>query len=677
MRMLWGMLALLAASVACAKEVEYKRGEFSFSVVSEPAFAAPQDVPAQWDPKAPGNAGAPWRVWLFEEQVDRRAGSNHAYFDYVYEVKDASLLGSAGRYQIVFNPAYQRLLIHRVELRRGGKWQDRLAPDRISLARREQDFEKDMADGNVTALIVLDDVRVDDVIRLRYSIVGSNPILAGKVLDGNRFGWNSPILRNRLRVLYPPGQATTVHRENDAPAPVIRNTDVATEVVFEAQRIRAYVDEGTYPVWYQPYPQVLVSEARSWADVVAWAVPLYPKADTLPADLESLLAQWSKLGDPYAKIDAALRAVQEQVRYFGVEMGENTHRPTPPGETWTRRYGDCKDKTYLLTTLLGRMGISAVPALLSTSRGRAIADSPPATSVFDHVVVRAQVDGHTLWLDPTVTGEGGDPRQSDLSFYGVALPVAPGVGALETIVPPGGIKPSTRISERYEPASDGQQVKLIVETTWQGRSADYARRSLAGARIDQVSRHYAEYYRKRFGDLDVVGVPSILDDRQSNTLKLAEHYLLKAPFDANGGVRTLEVYGEALSSVAQLPDSIERTGPLNVGLPTHYRHEVEVSLPERWAVSLGDESVHYKGDAFTYEREVKVQDRSVRIVYDLDVLARDVASDKVAAHLGELRKVRDSLSARLPLQLPAGQANKERDTRLKALLKSAMEEGTQ
>jgi hypothetical protein len=346
MRIVLMLLALMLAGVAGAQEVEHARGEYRFSVGPEPAFAEPQEVPAQWDAKAPGAGDTPWRFWLFDKQIDRRGGHDQVYFDYVYEVKDTTLLGEAGRYQIGFNPDYQRLILHRVQLRRGGKWYERLVPDRISLARREEGFEQDLADGNVTALIVLDDVRVDDVVRVRYSIVGSNPILSGQLIDATTFAWSSPMLRTRLRVLYDPGRKPDVRLENGAPTPVIRQTDAATEVLFESARNAAYTDEGSYPVWYQPYPRAQVSQARRWSDVVDWALPLYPaQTAPLPADLEAHLAQWSKLADPQARVSAALRLVQEQVRYFGVEMGDNTHRPTLPAETWSRRYGDCKDKT--------------------------------------------------------------------------------------------------------------------------------------------------------------------------------------------------------------------------------------------------------------------------------------------------------------------------------------------
>lgn len=675
MRIVLMLLALMCAGVAGAQEVEYARGEYRFSVGPEPAFAAPQDVPAQWDAKAPGGSDTPWRFWLFDKQVDRRKGRDQVYLDYVYEVKDATLLGEAGRYQISFNPGYQRLVLHRVQVRRDGKWYERLVPERISLARREEGFEKDMADGSVTALIVLDDVRVNDLVRVRYSIVGSNPILSGQLIDSSTFAWSSPMLRAQLRVLYDRGVKPEVHLENGAPTPAIRDTEAATEVVFESSRNRAYTDEGSYPAWYQPYPLAQVSQARRWSDVVDWALPLYPpQTAALPADLEAYLVRWSKLPDAQARVSAALRLVQEDVRYFGVEMGDNTHKPTAPAETWSRRYGDCKDKAYLLATLLKRMNIDAVPALASIESGKGIAKGPPAASAFDHVIVRTKVGDQVLWLDPTMTSQGGAARDTDLSRYGVALPVAAGVGSLQEIPAAKAPKSSIAIAERYEASDDGRSAKLHIRTTYRGGAADDARRGFAGASPEETARRYADYYRRRFGKLSVVGAPAFKDDLDGNVLEVQEEYLLAAPFEEDGDFRFIDLYAEALASPAELPHSMERIGPLDIGTPAHYRQEVDVQLPARWITTLGDETQDVDSDAFKFTRQVSVADRSVKVVFDMKVVEGEVVGDKVGPHLAELRKVHDNLYARVTMKPSPAARSKDRDARLKALLKSAIED---
>jgi hypothetical protein len=59
-----------------------------------------------------------------------------------------------------------------VEVRRGGVWTNRFDAAQVSLARRESDFENDLTDGSVTALLLLSDVRLGDVVRVAFSVEG-------------------------------------------------------------------------------------------------------------------------------------------------------------------------------------------------------------------------------------------------------------------------------------------------------------------------------------------------------------------------------------------------------------------------------------------------------------------------------------------------------------------------
>src|SRR5690606_12491954 len=97
---------------------------------------------------------------------------------------------------------------------------------------------------------------------------------------------------------------------------------------------------------------------------------------------------------------AALRFVQGEIRYLGVEVGPGSHAPSPPDQVLARRLGDCKDKTLLTVTLLDRLGIEAHPPLVATGLRRAIAQRLPSPGAFDHVIVLAKLDGQFIWLDP-------------------------------------------------------------------------------------------------------------------------------------------------------------------------------------------------------------------------------------------------------------------------------------
>lgn len=667
---------LLLSGWASAADVEYKRGDFRFFVGPEPAFVVTHDIPGQWDPTAPGAHDAPWRYWRYDSQMDRRQGHDQAYFDRVYEATSASLLQEAGRYEFGFNPNYQTLTLHRVEIRRDGRWENRLDPDRVTLARREANFEQDMADGEVTALVVIDDLRVGDVVRVRFTVTGSNPILAGQFFDSSIVGWRNPMLDSDMRVLADPGTQFGVVRENGAPEPVLSNRPDAAEIDFHVHGAPAVADEGNYPVWYQPYPTVAVSAKRSWADVVKWALPLYPQVNELPEDLKARIKSWSALPSPSQRLKAALRAVQDEVRYFGAELGDNSHRPAPPADTWTRRRGDCKDKAYLLVTILRQMGIDSAPALTSMGRGRALLETVPSAAAFDHVIVRAVVAGHPVWVDPTRSQTGGDPGSTDLSRYGAGLPVQAGVAALEPIASPHvGAIAGVDITEQLASANAGK-VALDVTTTYRGASADETRSRFASEQVAVISRGYANFYRKRYGDLQVVAEPAFKDDRESNVVTVVEKYLLDSPFETEPGVvRHLDLYADAISAPAAMPSSMQRKGPLYIAVPGEYRHRVLLKAPAEWQPMFDRETDTRRTDAFEFRREIGLDGRDAIVDCDMVVSAYDVSSASAGAQLKEMRAVNDGLSTRLTYRAPVSMDAGERDRRLKDLLQSVMGRG--
>lgn len=681
MKRCWVALGLVASlawmGTAWSAEVEHKRGDFTFFVGPPAAFVEPHKVAATWDPAAAGADEKVWRYWLYDEQVDRRGGTDAVYTDYAYEARTTGNLGDAGRYQIQFNPEYQRLVLHAVQLRRDGKWQDRLLPDKISLARREADFEKDLADGSVTALIVLDDVRVNDVVRIRYTITGSNPILAGQNWDGAATAWHNPMLDLHLRVLYDAGTRVRAHQRNGAPAPTVRDRNGVVLATLDVHGAKPIVDEGNYPVWYSPFPRVQLGPARTWGDVVAWARPLYPAAGPLPDDLLARIAEWRKLPAPQARLTAALRAVQDEVRYFGVEMGSNTHRPTAPAETWARRYGDCKDKTYLLATILAQLDVQAVPALVSTTRGRGLREIEPTAAAFNHVIVRARLGDEIVWVDPTMTEQGGDPRTLDLSDYGVALPITVDSDALQDIAPPKTPQAGVTTVERYSPNGPSTGLKLEIQTIYRGANADWARRSITASRMDDLQRRYADYYRKRFGELETLAAPTMKDDREANVLTMTETYALHSPFVEEGSNRGIDLWAETLDAVTALPSTIARTGPADFGTPGEYRHEINVIAPQGWRAMMSPERQAYGSSAFDYVRAIEKDGDRVTMVYDLKVKAPEVEAASVSKHIEQLRLLRDSLSARLRFAPPAATLdNSERDKRLKALLRDVIDAGS-
>ncbi len=669
-----GILALVVFAPLCARGTQtIQRGDYSFDLGDTPNWVDKRALPTAWDSTAPGMSGERWRYWLLDIQSDRRKGKRARYYDQAYEPISSELTGEAAKFDVGFFPDFQRLTVYEVALRRGGVWQDRLDPKRVTLARRESSFERDMTTGAVTALMVLDDVRPGDVVRIRYGIDGENPILAG--LDDERatFAAASVILDRHMRVLADTDAKLAVRSLNGAPKPSEKTGHDFRELEWSAHGIAAIHDEGAYPIWYWVAPQVVVTEDRTWADVAAWARALYPPYKALPPDLEQQISKWKSLGKIDERISAALRAVQEEVRYFGTEIGDNSHRPAEPADTWNHRYGDCKDKARLLAAILDRLGIQAHPALVSASHGRGVADLPPAASAFDHVIVQVELSSEVIWLDATATQQRGPLRGLDRSDFGMALPVSAGTRDLVRVPPPTAVD-GVHEHERYAAGVDGK-VTLQVETRFSGFAAEQMRRSLQTQGKEEINRHYADYYRKRYGDIVVKQPVEIRQNDAENSVTVNEVYdLSNAWTSSTPASHVMETYADLIGSRVSLPKTMERTTPLAISHPSDIEQTVEVALPKGWRW-------HGQGDSKTiddafihYEKNVRESDNVVHI--SQHYTSREDAADVTAAnkHLQQLRGLNDMLGQRMVFSVPEQDAEKQRRQRLENVMRNIMDQ---
>jgi hypothetical protein len=665
------LLCLLATSAGHAAE-RVERGGFHFFYGAEPNWVEVAEIAERWPEDAPGASGTGWRNWLIDAQIDRRGDQRWRYFDHAIEATTEALVANAARIEIEFNPAYQTLHLHRVQLRRDGQWLDRYADARITLAQREDAFESDMSTGLVSALLVVADVRPGDVVRYAYSIAGENPIMGGLTHDTLMLAWTDPILLRSIRVEFDARSEPDFRLLGSEQAPQLERHAEGTTLRWRAKKQAPIIVDEDTPGWYSPYPLLEVGQHRSWSQVVDWALPLYPQAQPLPTELERRIEQWAELPDASSRAAAALQAVQEEVRYFSVLLGDSSHRPVLPQQSWERRFGDCKDKALLLSTVLARLGIEAVPALVSTSRERGIGESLPAASQFDHVIVRAQVDGRTYWLDPTGTQQRGPLEQRQASDHGLALPVAAGVAELQDMAELRERRGEREVHERFVVAEDGRSIRLEITSRLLGGAARQRRTELAASSLEEISRGFADYYRRLHGELEVAEPLRIEDDEASGRITMHEAYLLKQPWtNQSPSGRVFELYADLISPLLQLEGTLERRHPLWRPHPLRLQQVSELVLPEGWSPAELPQAVRAADDSFDYAREVQRSEHGLKVSQRFESRADHVPVTALSRHFEQRRKAAAAAGTRLVLTPPAQEARSERSRRLRALLQDS------
>jgi transglutaminase-like putative cysteine protease len=140
---------------------------------------------------------------------------------------------------------------------------------------------------------------------------------------------------------------------------------------------------------YYP-PESGPSNAGSWEALGRWYTQL--TADRrIPTRELSQKAQQLVSGKPDfdGKARALASFMQSDVRYVAIQIGIGGYQPHPAGDIFRARYGDCKDKATLLSTMLHEVGIESDYVLIDTHRGDVIPSlSSPG---FDHAILAIEL----------------------------------------------------------------------------------------------------------------------------------------------------------------------------------------------------------------------------------------------------------------------------------------------
>jgi hypothetical protein len=86
------------------------------------------------------------------------------------------------------------------------------------------------------------------------------------------------------------------------------------------------------------------------------------------------------------RIKSLARFAQSDVRYVEISIGVGGWRPHLAGDIFTHRYGDCKDKATILSSMLSQIGIKSYYVLVDTDRGVITEKSPPQAH-FNHMIL--------------------------------------------------------------------------------------------------------------------------------------------------------------------------------------------------------------------------------------------------------------------------------------------------
>ncbi|WP_404334408.1 DUF3857 domain-containing protein [Sphingomonas sp. MMS12-HWE2-04] len=597
---------------------------------------------------------------VMDQQQRVGDGQVWEYTDQATRVISGQTLRDLGTVTIPWQPDAGDLIVHRAEIIRGGEHIDLVAAgQRFQVLRREEQLAQWQLNGTLTATLAVEGLRVGDVLRLSYSITSKDKALQGNVQTA------IPLIAApgrakfaRARLSWPASTPLKWRGYADGLAPKVATRGGFDEIEIALPLAKPAELPGDAPMRFQKLSILEATSFADWRAVSKVMAPLYQTDGLIPAG-SPLAGEVAKIAakssDPRTRAALALRLVQDETRYLFKGMDGGNYTPQKPADTWSLRYGDCKAKTLLLLAILHGLGIEAEPVVASIEMGDLVAQRLPSPGAFDHVIVRALIEGKSLWLD----GTGSGNRLADIDDtppFRTVLPLRSDGAELMPIVMHAAARPMAEITAEFD-QSAGLSLPTPFTVTFlaRGATAEMIHTGTTQADKEQLSGMVQMMVANTVGEA-LIGERAVTYDAESATATIVAKGILSTPW-AKTDDRYRAVLDKTVSKLNFAPDRARAawkdipvvTSP--VPLSTIYR--VRIRLPDKGAgfELEGDRSFPGRFAGANVTRSAKLDGEWLSLEDEVSLDGAEIAAADVAATRAQVSLAQNRLAT---LVAPAG-----------------------
>ncbi|MBT1703235.1 DUF3857 domain-containing protein [Chryseosolibacter indicus] len=622
------------------------------------ANASPWVEPITYNEKGKPDAGQGSGYYYLLSDEQENTITQEDYYHYAYVILTSEGVQEMSDLNFNFDPSYQQLIFHEVKIIRGNTSYNKLSKD-IQVIQREQSMDRYLYDGSKTAVINLKDIRVGDIVEYSFTRKGYNPIHKGHVARTYYLDFYQSIDKSFRKLILPASKKVSVKSLGEkVPEPQITKTANEVHYTWNIGRTNPPEYDNNTPAWYDNSKVFMISDFESWEAVGQWAQNLFTVSQADKDKIKKEVASSFQAEKDSAYILEVIRFVQDEVRYLGFESGINSHKPYPPFQIYDQRFGDCKDKSLLLTTLLQARGIEAYPMLVNTTLKHTIEDRLPSSLFFDHCVVQIIFNDAKIYIDPTVSNQGGDLFHYYFPDYRRGLVIDQHITALDSLPSPQ--TPTTTEVQNFTVTSIGGAAILTVKTTYTGSDADYQRSEFAGTPLESIQKRYKQYYANLYPDITNWGKLTFHDDRNSNIFTVEEKYSIPTfwkPIENEENKIYCIFEPQSIANYFNVNKNIQqRTSPYYLSYPVNFYHHINVTLPESWTVNPVDEEI--ENDFYLYEYRINNNGNEFSIMTHYQTKTDHIPVDKIAQYIKDHSKMYSHLTYELNYNNDIAEASK-------------------
>ncbi|WP_427450163.1 DUF3857 domain-containing protein [Litorimonas sp. WD9-15] len=585
------LLCILSANIGQAQSVTDHA-----KIAPPPDWVELQDSPPG-EFEAASRLKIAYRLTSFQKRVGKTEQERYRHF--IMDLLTTGAVEDNGTISIGFDPGYQSIIFHHIHVVRDGIVSDRLDFDDFEIFRTETDRDKLIYNGRLTLSLSLTDLRAGDKLDYSYTVSGKNPGLGEGFFQSQIQEYASPEQRihSILRVEDGLPVYTKLHLGAVEPR-ITRQDNGVTIVSYIRDDVPAFVADDDVPKWSYSYPIQEISSYDNWSDVGNVFAPYYIRSQSdeikrIAADIRAETA------DAGAQARAALDYVQRNIRYLGLEMGQSGYKPRAPDLVLDRKFGDCKDVTLLLLSLLQELGVSADPMLVSTDELGGVFDALPNHAAFDHVVVLANIADQFYVMDPTRSPQLGDIDHYAQDAYGRGLLLREDNSAVIDL--PDSLPEWTKdFTDSFDLISDPDTITFTNVLKYVGEQADSTVDWVNGDGMAAVEKALLDYYRDIYPTIEVAEEMQLITDEEKAIATLKTGFKIPEAWTENAEENRKTFRASPYELRADFPkfNGADRVTDFALEYPVRTRHTVEYLANDDY--DFDDDKYEFEGEAFSY-----------------------------------------------------------------------------
>jgi hypothetical protein len=412
---------------------------------------------------------------------------------------------------------------------------------------------------------------------------------------------------------------------------------------WSTEGTRSYIPDGESPSARYITPHIIihiagyqyqgkyVSALGSLKDLYAWDYSKISSLNTVPAPEIKRLADSLTDGLPFdrEKVRQIFSWVQQNIKYVAIEDGDNGYVPREASLVLQRRYGDCKDKSSILTALLRSVGLKSGLAWVGTrtlpykySEFPSIANSNHMIAIWwDENNSPLILDGTTLYhsldeIPASIQGKQCIIEKSPDEFVLYPIPVT--LPSQNLSIDTAWLKVDNGVLTGKGKAVFTGERKADLLSAFDGVDSTIYKDKLSRV-IPMASNKFA-FAAVSLSDLKQVGQPFLI----------AYDFTLPDYITTNQGSYYINLNIERFMNDVQIkPD---RWMPVDVETPFVHRFVSVLEIPENMALSTLPEPSSYEHTGFSFRQQYARSGNSVVVTTEIRVNSQLISGDDLKGY---------------------------------------------